>query len=236
MVPSLSGKASEEITMATSTDVVLEEMTSSSPMAAPSSRDIIYLNLTTISVAIVLLWILCCCANRIILHKTQQFYASRSPNFRQLIEFVATIDLIFSTIFILYYFANLMPTLVHSNSINRGRSSPAPNRICYELNKGIGEWVFNVAFTAGIVAILRQSLLALLYQKQEKCCQNHQGHLRTLANHMFTVNTWRNSWALALLVLLLAGPWMATSAVLERIPEVGKLDWNCISILGVILT
>ena len=166
----------------------------------------------------VMLWILCVYFNRIILHKTQHCYSTKSAYFRTLIEFVATIDVIFSTIFMVYFVASLTPGLLHGN----GSQSASPNRMCYELNKSVGEWFFNVVFTAGLVAMLRQSLLSMLYRKHKKCSQSHKANLKTIASHLFTVNTWRNSWALALLFLLLIGPWVATSAVMDNFPEAGK--------------
>ena len=177
-----------------------------------------FLNWESVTCVVVVLWVLCVYFNKIILHKTQHCYSTKSAYFRTLIDFVATIDVIFSTIFLVYFVASLTPGLLHGNR----SQSPSPNRMCYELSKSVGEWFFNVVFTAGLVAMLRQSLLSMLYRKHKKCSQSPKGNLKTIASHLFTVNTWRNSWALALLFLLLIGPWMATSAVMESFPEAGK--------------
>ncbi len=178
----------------------------------------IYLNAVVVTGSVFLLWFLCVSLNTIILRRTPAFYKLRSPRFGHLIEFVATIDVIFCTVFLLYYLVSLVPGSLVVNQV--------PDTMCYEVRRTAGEWVFSVALTAVLVAFMRHTLLAMVYNEQENYkdhSERHKGRVSSFIAQLFSVQSWRNnSWGLVLVVLLLVGPWATTSAIVDQIPQTGE--------------
>ncbi len=152
---------------------------------------------------ILLLWVICLHLNTYILHRTEAYYTTRTPNFKRIIEFVATVDVLFSTIFGIFYCLTL---LLHYGHYNNPNSSTKQSITCYTVQKDMFNTTFNIIFTAAMVAGLRRVLSSALYHHQRALpFKTLESHGRTLANKLFFVKNWKNAWTVACFTLLLTG-------------------------------
>ena len=172
---------------------------------------------------ILLLWVICLHLNTYILHRTEAYYTARTPNFKRIVEFVATVDVLFCTIFGIFYCLTL---LLHYGQYDKTGGSTRGGITCYIIQKDMFNTTFNIVFTAAMVAGLRRVLSSALYHHQ-RAFKTLESHGRTLANKLFFVKNWKNAWTVACFTLLLTGPWVATSVMIEHAPSTVKTKKIC---------